>query len=409
MNDKNEFELPKRVDGMPQNIEAIPNNIEINSNINHHNINDLSITEEQINNKIEEPVFPTPAGEVVETINMEPDSNVGNVSESPFEPLSEITTMEINQEVSEPITNPLPTPEVVSNFEQNVQPIIEQISNPDVISSPEQNVQPIIEPISTADVASNVEQNVQDINQQVQQTVEPVTTLETAGIGTLNIVEDNQNVPITPQNNDPILNTNTEINSNIPTEPLNKKVVVEKPVKKEKSNGNLIVGFLAILLILAIIVVSFYYFVKMDYIKLPDDIKGKIPFMGTTTTTTTAPIKNNENIDDNENNILETFTVNGNYLEVEPIVCNDVGTELILNDDETFTYTKLNFNEEMNECNKTEINGTYIARDGILKLVSLENPEEVINANYNKIDTTVQISIPLEDGRHIILNSTLVG
>ena len=58
---------------------------------------------------------------------------------------------------------------------------------------------------------------------------------------------------------------------------------------------------------------------------------------------------------------------------------------------------------ENNDCDVTEVVGNYTASEGNLKLTPTDNPVEIINATYKKTQVTVEISIPTEDGKTILL------
>ena len=176
------------------------------------------------------------------------------------------------------------------------------------------------------------------------------------------------------------------------TEPLDKKVVVEEPIKKEKGKGNPIVGFFVLLLILAIILAAFYYFVKIDFIKIPDEIKNKIPFLNNITNVTTKVAKKDNKED-----------ISGEYLELESVICPDVRVELKLNVDKTFSYTQLTYKETENKCESTEITGNYITQNGKLKLINSKDLENVITGTYKKTPVTYEITIPIENSKAIIL------
>lgn len=205
--------------------------------------------------------------------------------------------------------------------------------------------------------------------------------------------------PVEPQNNTnnlvtPILEPVVEQNNIVSQdqvdqgEKLKKKLVVEKPVKKIKNEGNPVVGFFALLIILGIIIAAFYYFISQGIIKLPDNIK--IPFIKTTNvttttypTTTTAPIQNEE----------DTIKVSGLYEELLLNVCPEKPLTLTLNDDKTFTYNNLSFIN--NECINNDISGTFIENDNIITL-SHENGNDII-INILIEDDKKVLSIPVND------------
>lgn len=338
-NDNNNIELPKRID-------------EVN------NQPDPNVLENNVVNS--DPVVENTGIEVL------PDNEI--VNEIP------ITTLPNNN--SEIPVTPLPNVDV-NIFDQNtnINDIDESILN-----------QTIDEVVNTPDL---------ELNETVESDILTLATPETPAtpeeIGNNDAVEEN----IIPEKNSEIVN-----NEPISSEPLNKKVLVEKPIIKEKPKGNALVGFLAVFLILAIILAALYYFIKMDYIKLPNEIKDKIPFLvsPTTNTTTTTTQRATDNLNDNE-----PINVVGEFLEADPVICPDVQTTLSLRDDLTFTYTELNYNETTNECSVNELNGNYNANNGILQLVADANEENTINANYRKTEVTLEIEIQSENKPTIFL------
>lgn len=335
MNDENNIELPKRVDEIPSSPE--PNN-------------PIVPEEPIINNPPVEPNFGQAIPEnpitndfqqapVIPTAAGEPQpTNIfdQNVETNGFSPESF---------TSESVFEPIPDLELDNVPLNNNQEEVHTIITPEAPATPEEIMPPITEPA-----------------------ISPSTLEQTPVI---------ENPPV--------------------SEPLEKKLVVEEPVQKEKTKGNPVVGFFALLLILAIILAAFYYFVKMDYIKLPDEVKNKIPFFSTTITTT--QVNNNEEEND-------PISVAGVYKEAELVICSDVPTKLLLNDDETFVYSKLSLNAMTNNCDVTEIAGNYTASSGNLKLIPTDNPIEIITGTYQKTAVTVEISIPTDDGKTIILYDT---
>lgn len=209
---------------------------------------------------------------------------------------------------------------------------------------------------------------------------------------------------------EPLINNDTASQAqNFPTiddnnRQLNKKVVSVEPIKKEKSKGNLIIAFFALLIILGIILSAFYYFVKMDYIILPENIKNKMPFLSTTTTSTTTTTTTTTNINNNDFDYDE-ISIIGEYTENTPLVCPDIKAKLILNEDNTFTYNLLSFNEENNNCNVSEITGNYTAIDGNLELIPTDNSLIIGTASYQKVENTVKINIVSEDKTVTLSNS----
>ncbi|MDD2505085.1 MAG: hypothetical protein PHF21_02295 [Bacilli bacterium] len=183
--------------------------------------------------------------------------------------------------------------------------------------------------------------------------------------------------------------------------PLKKKVIVEKPVKKEKNTANPVVGFFALLIILGIILAAFYYFIKSDYIKIPDELRNKIPFLTTPITTENKP---NENVgDENNNPEINTVSVVGDYLELEPSVCPDINIKLLLENNLNFTYTKLSFDAVENVCDINNVKGKYEANNGNLRLIPDDETEEEILATYKETEVTLEISLKVDNDKTAIL------
>ena len=276
------------------------------------------------------------------------------------------------------VTNQIPLEEIPVSEQQVEQPPLQlepEVQNvfdqPEI--KPEINDSPF-EPIPNLD---NLPEEINNIPDQINETPEAVTP----------VINENQLA-------DNIVNFETPAPEQVPenTEPLDKKVVVEEPIKKEKGKGNPIIGFLVLLLILAIILAAFYYFVKIDFIKIPDEIKNKIPFLNNITNVTTKVAKKDNKED-----------ISGEYLELESVICPDVRVELKLNVDKTFSYTQLTYKETENKCESTEITGNYITQNGKLKLINSKDLENVITGTYKKTPVTYEITIPIENSKAIIL------
>lgn len=174
---------------------------------------------------------------------------------------------------------------------------------------------------------------------------------------------------------------------------LEKKLIVEEPIKEEKKEGNPIIGFFALLFILGAIVSAFYYFVNQDIIKLPEGVN--LPFVKNTSTIT------NEITTTESNDVDETLTPGtaGVYKEVNNQVCPDDSTLIILNSDNSFFINKLNFNEETNSCEVVPLEGTYsennneiilsTSNDSIIANIVNENDEFRINFTLDNINLTL--------------------
>lgn len=310
------------------------------------------------------------------------------LDEVPKEPNEEILKEEIINDNNEVNKNIFPVEEIESLESLNIgTPINNDIEDnsvlPDINTiTPEELNQNIFD----TDLSSPTANNNQDVLTMPEQpTVEVTNTVIPEA--TLPI---NETVPnVQPQN----------------TEPLNKKLVVEPKPKKDKEKGNALVGFFALLLILAIILVTLFYFIKLDYIKLPNDIKNKIPFMNETTTTTT-PVNQGDNgeLENNNNdNLPDNVSVVGEFLEASHDICPDVGTKLILNEDLTFTFNRLNYNADNDACTIDELTGNYTARSGNLELVPNGEQAEVIIGKYKETDVTLEISFEVDEALTIYL------
>lgn len=330
-NDDNNIELPKRIDEIPNPTEP--------------------------NNESNEVIQPN----LEETVNFD---NINNQNPAFGE----------NQEVEQPVEQPMLQPETQPQLQQET-----QANN--VFEQPEINPQPSsspFEPIPNLDVFSEDTIVAPEGQEEIQNIITPEHPE--------NVIINNDN-----QLTDNIVNLETPTADPLPeNKSLNKKVVVEEPIQKEKGKGNPIVGFFVLLIILAIILAAFYYFIKIDFIKLPDNIKNKIPFL---TTTTTTQVNQKE----------DAVNIAGEYLEAESVICPDVPVELKLKADNTFSYTKLTYKEAENKCDSTEITGNYIAKNGKLRLIKSDDLDNVISGTYEKTPVTFEIKIPTEDNKVIIL------
>lgn len=258
----------------------------------------------------------------------------------------------------------------------------------------------------------NVENSAVNENLREETLFEPIKGLENIDLSNGIDKTDDLAISETPRTDNTAPNQNEEIkeqetenfkddlNENLTTEPienenqLDKKVVSVEPIKKEKSKGNPIIGFLALLLILAIILAAFYYFIKMEYIIIPDEIKDKIPFFSTTITTTTIV---NENQNDNDDDELSLVNIIGEYTENSPLICPDVQAKIILNQDKTFSYNQLSFDEGNNNCEVLDITGNYLANNGILDLIPTDESIIVGAGSYQKTENKIEIKIVNED------------
>ncbi|MDD4188445.1 MAG: hypothetical protein PHX04_06830 [Bacilli bacterium] len=335
MNEDNNIELPKRVDEEPNPIEKSGNG---------QNENMVKQSEDVGQNLQEQNIiFPTE-----EEINRE---NVAKMQHAP-------------------IDNNI--------FDQNIKD--------DINNVPESSFAPI----------ENLEKGL-DVPTQTQ-TVDQIDILTTPETPEMETISTNQ-IEESPTNNEAVAieQTQAKPSSEEENSQLNKKIVSVDPIKKEKSKGNPIVGFFALLLILAIILAAFYYFIKMEYIIVPDELKNKIPFFSTTTTaitTTNESITENQNINEED---LSLISVVGEYTQTPPLVCPDAPAKLLLNQDNNFTYNQLSFDEENNNCNITEVTGSYVATDGVLELIPIDNSIIIGTASYDKNENAIIINIINED------------
>lgn len=176
---------------------------------------------------------------------------------------------------------------------------------------------------------------------------------------------------------EPVIEDNQEVK-------LEKKLVIEEPIKAKKEKGNPVVGFIALLIILGIIVAAFYYFINQGIIKLPENIQ--LPFQSKTTTTTT--ITTTETINETPLNV-ELY---GQYKETNNSICPDISTFLTLSSDNTFTFNYLKFNENDNICDNNEITGNFTEENGQIQLITQDG---------TVFYATTQIS---ENARSISLN-----
>ncbi|MDD2208470.1 MAG: hypothetical protein PHG03_03275 [Bacilli bacterium] len=332
-NDDNTIELPKRIDG-ESNPPENNQNIQSEDNIKINNV---------VENKVE--------------------TNVAFPSEK------EINHENTNNKATEPVN--------VNIFDQSIDQNINRENH---------EGEPLFEPIKDIENVK-LSQNEDEITN--------MTTPETPEVETIMHTPDEKQ-PLVEEalvNNNVIETPTIEDNNN----QLNKKIVSVEPIKKEKSKGSPIIGFFALLLILAIILTAFYYFIKMDYIILPDEIKNKIPFFSTTTTTSINDNQNNEEEEEEEEEELSLDNLIGEYTETSLLICPDIEAKLLLNQDNTFSYQLLSFDEENNNCDISEITGNYSLSNGDLKLTPADDTITIGTANYQKVDDKIKIDIVNEE------------
>lgn len=339
-NEENNFELPKKID--ETNNSQIPNSetgfsdapfSQPTTQNGQENINNLTVKEE--------PVF-------------ESNNNIQNVFSNQNESYGNNET----QNNSVPLSNPEPTltPNVPEIKEEPIVAQQTQINdNSNIFNGATPNIleeKPIVEqPIDVTSKPATPDQSQNNL----------VTPIPETGA-----VQDNQP-------------NNQEVK-------LEKKIVIEEPVKKEKEKGNAIVGFFALLIILGAIFAAFWYFISQGIIKMPNNIKLpagiNLPFSESNTTTTT---KVNEQI-------IITY---GLYKESEPSTCPNKPVALILNENKTFLYTSITFDTINNTCNSIEIPGTYTLRDDNISLTK-ENGEVLVVSVANEEGKAI-LSIPIND------------
>lgn len=298
---------------------------------------------------------------------------------------------EDNIEINDVIENSIDAKDAKMAFPSEEEINLENISNE------------VPEPINTNIFDQSIDQNINSENHESESLFEPIKEIENVElpqneneITVLTTPETPEAETIMPNLDEKqSLSEETLVNNNVIETPLigdnnnqlNKKIISVEPVKKEKTKGNPIIGFFALLLILAIILTAFYYFIKMDYIILPDGIKNKIPFFSTTTTTS---------INDNQNNNEEELSLAnliGSYTETSSLICPDIEAKLILNQDNSFSYKLLSFDEENSNCDVSEITGNYSISNGNLKLAPSDNSITIGTANYRKADNKIKINI----------------
>lgn len=333
MNENDNIELPKRIDELPNNpnIQPTTNETVVNDNVPIDKIETNLFPSNEIKDNM-----PPSAAELVDIVpqNLSPEQNIPEVNQN------------------------------VNIFDNNPEPNIPDILEP-VMPTSSQAEMPINKDSQDTEILTMVTPELPATPEEIEKPETPITP------------EEVQEPVVPPTNNIPPT----------PAEPLNKKVLVEDPVAKDK--GNALVGFFALLLILAIILLAFYYFIKLDYIKIPDELRNKIPFL---TTTTTAPVNNQEEENEDENNLPE-ITIVGMYSEETYSVCPDIGSKLILEENLTFIYSKLDFDEVNDVCNVAEIIGTYTENESSIQLVPTENPEQILVAEYITTDNLIEIII----------------
>lgn len=298
---------------------------------------------------------------------------------------------EDNIEINDVIENSIDANDAKMAFPSEEEINLENISNE------------VPEPINTNIFDQSIDQNINSENHESESLFDPIKEIENVElpqneneITVLTTPETPEAETIMPNLDEKqSLSEETLVNNNVIETPLigdnnnqlNKKIISVEPVKKEKTKGNPIIGFFALLLILAIILTAFYYFIKMDYIILPDGIKNKIPFFSTTTTTS---------INDNQNNNEEELSLAnliGSYTETSSLICPDIEAKLILNQDNSFSYKLLSFDEENSNCDVSEITGNYSISNGNLKLAPSDNSITIGTANYRKADNKIKINI----------------
>ncbi|MDD2409637.1 MAG: hypothetical protein PHD03_02845 [Bacilli bacterium] len=339
MNNKEDnFELPKKIDEVSNQITNSVNIFDndapsqpITQNNTQENVANLTVKEESasgLTNNIQN-AFP-------------------NQNEAPVN----------NEMQNNPTTLVAPEPALIPNIPDiNEEPIITQ--------QPQINDNNVVFPTPI----TNLEEPI--VEQPINTTPELVITEEPQS----NLVTPTPE-PTTIQNNQP---NEQEVK-------LEKKIVLEEPIKQEKEKGNAIVGFFALLIILGAILATFWYFISEGIIKLPNNIKLpdgiKLPFQESNTTTTTKAIE-------------QLVISYGLYKESEPSTCPNKPLTLIVNEDKSFLYTNITFDTINNTCNSDDISGTYTLNNDNISLTK-ENGEVIIVNVANEEGKTI-LSVPIND------------
>jgi len=267
-----------------------------------------------------------------------PDELRTNLSkqENKFIPIEEIESLFIEEPVEEPNRLPKKKEEALtnnmsqSNIPQPAKPFPLQQEQPPI----EPPLAPVIEP------ASNV-----------------------------NVIEEVSNTPV----NDPVIEKPSATLEPKPDAQLSPKLVVEEAPKIAKEGGNPFLGFLILLIIIAIFLFSFYFLVKEDIIKLPDNIN--LPFINDK-----SPEDNNTN--DNDDNNTQEIVISGHYAEEDPKVCPEVPVFIKFYDDNTYEFNQLRLDEDDDEiaCKGIILSGSYSINNNT---ITLNSKDGIIYATYN--------------------------
>lgn len=254
---------------------------------------------------------------------------------------------------------------------------------PQSIPTQFESVEPIQQPVNVEAPIENDPQNETALSDPVTPVQQPILTEDP----TLNQPQPNL---VTPQ---PVIQQSKTDQMIQPDVKLEKKIVVEEPVKKEKEKGNPIVGFFALLIILGAILAAGYYFISEGIIKLPDNIKLpagiKIPVKETTT---------------QKSPYDDQLTISyGAYKEQEPYNCSNNPISIIINEDKSFLYTQVTIDPANNNCSSADISGTYAFNTNTISLTKGDG--EIIEVDvFNENNETI-ISVPIGD-KNIKLYST---
>ncbi|MDD4705931.1 MAG: hypothetical protein PHS24_01785, partial [Bacilli bacterium] len=388
-NEENNYELPKKIDEVNNN--QVPNNENIFNNAmptqpiiqekNQENIDNLTVKEEptfdlnintqnafsdqnefQINNEIQN--NPTPLTTLEPTLT----PNIPGINEEPF--IAQQPQISDNDVFPVPISNILEEKTIVEQpINTTPQSVIVNQSQSDLVT-------PTPEPVSIPNVPGiNEEPVVIQQPQIIDNTIieQPINTTPNS-----ELTEQSQNNLVTPASEPTVIQEPNEQEVK-----LEKKIVIEEPVIKEKEKGNAIVGFFALLIILGAILAAFWYFISEGIIKMPDNIKLpdgiKLPFKEANTTTTTKA--------------AQQLVINyGLYKESEPSTCPNKPVSLIINEDKTFLFTSITFDTVNNTCASNEIPGTYILNNDNISLT--QNNGETIVINVANEDGKLILSVP---------------
>jgi len=380
-----EFELPK----LKSDIDPLPSEQEPSNNVPTPSF------DEPINNEIssKEDPFVMPRNTIIIPRLFEDDPAIEEepINEINIEPVLEIPTPEV------PITGP----EIIPS-QDNIIPPIELDSAPLTPGEP-QIVEPGI-PLTDGPIildSNNPEEfkagevlETPTLEQQPDPLLSNEAQIETLDLPTVDSPLEQTLILDAPDSGETVVYQTPESSIAFQVEgtELQTPVATLEPVAEwkepKKGKKDPIILISTILIIAAIIMAGAYFLFNGNF---------QSPFGNRQTT---APVNNNDN--------PKTWPIHGTYVEAENKVCPDVAIELILNEDLSFIFRDLEFDEETENCEDNEITGTYtVADNGNIILTSTSN--QTIIAIRKDQTSHAEINIRNTDDIELLLIRTADG